>query len=122
MSVPVIAFTNTTTSEATNVSLSAATAAGAVTSFQKAERPPSNDVAITAAIGMRTMSVRYAVDSPRTRPPARLDSPVRAGSLTASELVVSGDSQLVLDVEEDALLAVEEARRGRLPSRRGRRW
>ena len=34
---------------------------------------------------------------------------VRAGSLTASGLVVSRDSQLVLDVEEDALLAVEEA-------------
>ena len=92
------------------MSLSAATAAGAVTSSQKAERPPSNDAAITAAIGMRTMSVRYAVESPRTRPPARLDPPVRAGSVTASGLVVSGHSQLVLDVEEDALLAVEEAR------------
>ena len=34
---------------------------------------------------------------------------MRAGSLTASGLVVSRDSQLVLDVEEDALLAVEEA-------------
>src|SRR5688572_713598 len=110
MRVPVTPFTSTTSREATNVSLSAATAAGEVTSSQNAESPPSNDDAITAAIGMRTMSVRYAVESPRTRPPARLDPPVRAGSLTASELVVSRDSQLVLDVEEDALLAVEEPR------------
>src|SRR5688572_12649607 len=58
---------------------------------------------------MRTMSVRYAVESPRTRLPARLELRGRAGSLTASVLVVSGNSQLVLDVEEDALVAVEEA-------------
>ena len=34
----------------------------------------------------------------------------RAGSLTASVLLLSGDPQLVLDVEEYRLLAVEEAR------------
>ena len=39
MSVPVTAFTATTTSEATNVSLSAATAAGEVTSSQNAGEP-----------------------------------------------------------------------------------
>ncbi len=58
ISVPKIAFTSTTSSEATKVSLSAATAAGAVTSSQKACRPPSSDAATTAAIGMRTMIVR----------------------------------------------------------------
>jgi hypothetical protein len=106
----VTAFASTTTSDATNVSFSAANAAGPVTSSQKAERPPSRDEATTAAMGMRTISVRYAVESPRTRPPARLDLPARAGSLTASVVLLSGNSQLVLDVEEDAVLGVEEAR------------
>ena len=51
MSVPVTAFTATTMSEATNVSLSAATAAGEVTCSQNAGRPPSTDAASTAAEG-----------------------------------------------------------------------
>ena len=45
--------------------------------------------ATTAAIGIRTMRLRYAVESPRTRPPARLEPPARAGRPIVSGLVVS---------------------------------
>src|SRR5919106_5701501 len=109
--VPVTAFTATTKSDAAKVSFSAATAVGEVTSRQNASSPPSTEAATTAAIGNSTMRPRYAVESPSARPPARpVLRPRRAGRRTGSALVVSGDSQLVLDVEEDRPLAVEEAR------------
>src|SRR5919106_563644 len=110
-SVPATAFTTTTRSDAPNVSVSAATAEGDVTSSQNAPSPPSSDAATTAAIGSRTIRPRYAVESPSARPPARpVLRPVRAGSRRASGLPVSRDSQLGLDVGEDALLPVEEPR------------
>ena len=109
MRVPVTAFTATTKIEAANVSLSAATAGGELTSCQNALSPPSSDAATTAAIGTSTIRLKYAVESPSARPPGRRAlRPVRAGSRRASGLPVSGHSQLVLDVGEDALLAVEE--------------
>ena len=58
MSVPVTALIATTMSEAANVSFRVATASGRVTSSQKLAQPPSNAFATTAAIGIRTMTLR----------------------------------------------------------------
>jgi hypothetical protein len=51
-------LTAVTASEIPSVNLSAATACGCVTCSQNAPSPPSNDFAVTAASGSRTMTLR----------------------------------------------------------------
>ena len=58
MSVPVTALIATTTSEATNVSFSAATAWGFEIARQNVSQPPPVDFQTTAASGIRTMRLR----------------------------------------------------------------
>ena len=81
------ALTATTTSDATIVSFSAATACGFDTACQKDSHPSSVDFHTTAAIGMRTIAVRYVIETPRPSMPARLVVG-RAGTPAASVVAV----------------------------------
>src|SRR3954452_24973956 len=110
-SVPATALSAATPIEQASVSFSAATAGGAVTASQNAARPPSVDLATTAARGSRTMTLSQSVEMPRPRDPAparharRLDPPA-PGRLSAS--LVSGDPRALLDLGHRAGGRVEE--------------
>jgi hypothetical protein len=58
IAVPAIAFTRTTISDEIRVSSSADLASGVVTCVQKASSPSANPFEATAAIGMRTITLR----------------------------------------------------------------
>src|SRR3954447_15732771 len=75
-SVPATALTAATRIDRTSVSLSAATACGAVTASQNAARPPSVDRATTAASGISTMTLSHSVATPSASVP---DPPGAAG-------------------------------------------
>jgi hypothetical protein len=79
------AFTSATTTEAPNVSLREASAAGLVTAFQNPSSPLPVDFQITAASGIRTMKLRYPITKPRPRaaPP---DAARRTGRRSVSAL------------------------------------
>ena len=73
IAVPVTTLITTTITEAMRVSFRARIARGEVSDVQNASSPPPVDLATRAAIGIRTMRLRYAVTRPRPRaaPPRR---------------------------------------------------
>src|SRR5947209_18333226 len=112
ISVPVTALIATTISESTTVSSSADFAAGLDTARQNPSRPPSSEREATAASGSRTMTLRYAIATPRPSAPGppRSRRP-RDGRATATAAPLAGASrhpQLALDPRDDSLLRVEE--------------
>ena len=67
IAVPVITLITTTMTETTRISFRAETARGEVRDVQNPSSPPPVDFATRAAIGIRTMRLRYAVTRPRPR-------------------------------------------------------
>src|SRR2546423_1214705 len=120
IAVPATAFTAATISDATSVSLSAATASLPVTAVQNASNPFSNAFDATAASGSSTTMLRYVVASPTTTAgrPARSDAAGpgrrRRGARVAS--AASGDSVLLLDLGHHAAGGGEELLRHRGPA------
>src|SRR5437763_11450753 len=110
MSVPVTALMATTISEITMVTSSAATASGLVTARQNPPIPPSIDFAATAASGSSTMTLRYAIASPRPiAAPPRAGANRRGGGRAIASLAGrSRDPQLAFDLRHDARLGIEE--------------
>src|SRR6266508_355675 len=103
ISVPKTAFTSATTSDATSVSLRAATACGELTSLQN-EPPPERHT--SAASGTSTTSERYAVASP---PASAGGCAGRArGARSATGVLASRASDLALDRGHQAVARVEE--------------
>ena len=97
ISVPATALIATTTSEATKVSFSEATAEGLETARQKLSAPFSVDFQTTAASGSRTMNPRYADAKPR--PSGIRPGAFRAGNRSASALAaIRGHPQVLLDL------------------------
>src|SRR3954451_3671302 len=105
--VPKTAFTATTSSDIASVSLSAATASGALTEPQKSSQPAPVDFQNTAASGSSTRMLRYATAVPAARPRrtalAGRDSR-RASTASGSRV----DSDRLFDLGDDAGLVVEE--------------
>src|SRR5918995_1850348 len=119
ISVPKNALTITTISDAISVSLSAATASGLLTAFQKPSVPFSNDLKTTAASGISATTLRYAMATPRPRAAPGIGRALgprltgAAGGGAAMEVASVGGSALPLGLEDlrhDALLGVEEVR------------
>src|SRR4051794_32543729 len=101
ISVPITTLTTVTASAIPSVSLSAATACGCVTWSQNSPAPPSNDFAVTAASGSRTMTLRYRTATP----PA---SGTRAAPALGRRSVLTGsDAKALLDLSDDPL-GIEE--------------
>jgi hypothetical protein len=67
ISVPATAFVRATRAETTSVSLSAATASGALIAAQNPDEPSAREAQTSAAIGSPTMTVRKTVMKPRER-------------------------------------------------------
>src|SRR3954465_8407237 len=117
-SVPATALTAATRIDRTSVSLSAATACGAVTASQNAARPPSVERATTAASGISTITLSHSVATPSASvpdPPGAAEESVRrravgraddAAGLSAS--LGSGDPRRLLDLRDRALVRIEE--------------
>src|ERR671910_951917 len=125
ISVPKNALTITTISDAISVSLSAATASGLVTAFQKPSVPFSKDLKTTAASGISATTLRYAMATPRPRAAPGIGRALgprltgAAGGGAASEVASVGGSALPLGLEDlrhDALLGVEEVRVDLVPA------
>src|SRR3954452_3909158 len=123
ISVPVTALITTTIAEVMNVSLSAASACGPVTTSTKPESPSSSDVTATAASGSSTMMLRYVSATPR--PSA---APPRSGTARGRGVLLGdgrgpavsslggGDTKVLLDAGHDALVLVEELVGHRVPA------
>src|SRR4051795_1993705 len=117
-SVPATALTAATRIDRTSVSLSAATACGAVTASQNAARPPSVERATTAASGISTITDSHSVATPSASvpdPPGAAEESARrravgraddAAGLSAS--LGSGDPRRLLDLGDRALVGIEE--------------
>src|SRR3954464_12539746 len=118
-SVPATALTAATRIDRTSVSLSAATACGAVTASTNACRPPSVERATTAASGIRTMTDSHSVATPSAsvpEPPGAAEESARrradgraeeaAPGLSAS--LGSGDPRRLLDLRDRTLVGIEE--------------
>src|SRR2546425_8057275 len=91
IAVPVITLTTATISEATRVSFRAAIACGEVTAVQNAPSPPSVDCETSAASGIRTIRLRYAVTRPRPRAaPPRYGHPARYLGDAAARVLATG--------------------------------
>src|SRR3954466_2065537 len=119
---PATALTAATRIDRTSVSLSAATACGAVTASQNAARPPSVERATTAASGISTMTLSHSVATPSAsvpEPPGAAEesagrravtpdppTPGDAAGLRAS--LGSGDPRRLLDLGDRALVGIEE--------------
>src|SRR6266545_2575437 len=124
--VPITALIATTISEAISVSFRAAMASGLVIAVQNAPIPPSADFAVSAASGIRTMRLMYAVTRPRPRvaPPRRGHETTLGGAsarvperaltpspppgLSGRPASLGADPQVLLDPGDDALLRIEE--------------
>src|SRR3954447_20067713 len=93
IAVPAKTLITTTISDAISVHLSAHQASGFEIAFQKALQPPSVDCATSAAIGIRTMMLRY----PRTRPRPSAAPPRRGqtAGLGGAALEVSVSAVLI---------------------------
>src|ERR1700757_3249375 len=75
--VPITAPMADTTSAAPSVIPSARRATGLVTDSQKLAGLCDTALTVTAASGMRTMTLRYRIDSPRPSPYGRRPAPTR---------------------------------------------
>src|SRR3954469_17302425 len=117
-SVPATALIAATRIDRTSVSLSAATACGAVTASQNAARPPSIERATTAASGIRTITLSHSVATPSASvpgPPGAAEERARrravrfgaAGAAVRASLG-SGDPRRLLDLRDRPLVRVEE--------------
>src|SRR4051794_27623719 len=121
--VPVTALITTTIADVMNVSFSAASACGPVTTSTKPESPSSSDVTATAASGSSTMMLRYVSATPR--PSA---APPRSGTARGRGVLLGdgrgpavsslggGDTKVLLDAGHDALVLVEELVGHRVPA------
>src|SRR3954468_2011937 len=115
-SVPATALIAATRIDRTSVSLSAATACGAVTASQNAARPPSVERATTAASGISTITLSHSVATPSASvpdPPGAAEESARrrAGRAGAAEVrtsLGSGDPRGLLDRGDRPLVRVEE--------------
>src|SRR3954447_1493530 len=117
-SVPAIALTAATRIDNTSVSLSAATACGALTASQKAPSPPSVDRATTAASGIRTITLSHSVATPSASAPEppgaaeerarrpKTDPPAACAAVSAS--LGSGDPRRLLDLGDRPVVRIEE--------------
>src|SRR5207249_11601792 len=105
ISVPVTASIPATTSDARSVSFSAENASAAEIESQKAPSPPLPDIQTIAAIGSRTIRLRYVVTRPK--PSARPDGARSTGSGRVAALA-SDAPDLLLDLRHDSGLGVEE--------------
>src|SRR5439155_11697681 len=103
--VPTTALIPATTRETTRVSLSAEDASAAEIESQKESSPPLLEPQTIAAMGSKTIRLRYAVTRPK--PSARPDGARSIGSGRAAALA-SGASDLLLDPGHDPGLRVEE--------------
>src|SRR5262249_54320670 len=108
--VPRTALIRETTSAATRVSLSAATASGLEIASQKPCDPPLVDSKTTAASGSRTMIVRKVVIMPRDRAVPALSLGARTGRAAAEATLASDPADLFLDSCHHALVRIEELR------------
>src|SRR6266540_740151 len=125
ITVPITALIATTISEAIRVSFSAAIASGLVIAVQNAPIPPSVDFAVSAASGIRTMRLKYAVTRPRpsAAPPRRGTkaslgdaawvpetalTPSPPPGLSGRPASLGRDPQILLYLRDDALLRIEE--------------
>src|SRR3954469_15060548 len=118
ISVPVIALIATTMTEVISVSFSAARDCGEVTTSANLPRPPSSDLAATAASGSRTMTDRYVIATPRpsAAPPGSGTARGRAGRRPAVSSLGGGDTKSLLDRRHDAVVRVEELLRDHGPA------
>src|SRR3954468_21897758 len=120
-SVPATALTAATRIDNTSVSLSAATACGALTASQKAPSPPSVDRATTAARGIRTITLSHSVATPSAsapEPPGAAEERARrlktdppaacAGCAAVSASLGSGDPRRLLDLGDRPVVRIEE--------------
>src|SRR5215471_6860221 len=110
--VPSTAFNTATASDATSVSLSAATASGEVIASQNDPKPSCLAVETRAAIGNTTITVRNVVTMPRDRAVEALSPEIRDAARGAATVAVSASDPThpMLDRREDALVGVEERR------------
>src|SRR4051795_11693931 len=117
-SVPATALIAATRIDRTSVSLSAATACGAVTASQNAARPPSVERATTAASGISTITLSHSVATPSASvpdPPGAAEETARrravgvgaAGAAVRASLG-SGDPRRLLDLRDRPRVRVEE--------------
>ena len=104
MSVPVTMFTATTTSDASTVKRIAASACALVTASQNADAPPVVDSATTAASGIRTTRLRYAVAS---APP--IAGPADAQRCAAPAAAAARRRQLVLTPRLSSIPCITES-------------
>src|SRR4051794_15365971 len=117
-SVPATALTAATRMDNTSVSLSAATACGALTASQKAPSPPSVDRATTAASGIRTITLSHSVATPSASAPEppgaaeerarrpKTDPPAACAAVSAS--LGSGNPRRLLDLGDRPVVRIEE--------------
>src|SRR3954447_20651404 len=115
MSVPVTMFTTTTTIDTSTGKRIAANACCPGTASQNADGPPVVDSATTAASGMRTTRLRYAVASapPTAGVARRRRRPARRGRARRS---VGAVTAVVLDALHDRVLRVEELLHDAVPA------
>src|SRR6478735_6828177 len=107
--VPRTALNADTPSEIHSVSTRADTAERPVMLSQNVPRPPSVERATRAAIGMRTMTLSHSVEMPSPSmplPPADARRATRRAG--RASLLGSGDSRVLLDGGDLALVGVEE--------------
>src|SRR3954463_6007355 len=121
ISVPVTALITTTIADVMNVSFSAASACGPVTTSKNSDTPPSSDLTATAASGSSTMMLRYVIATPRpsAAPPgsdAARGRGVGDGRGPAVSSLGGRDAKVLLDAGHDALLLVEELVGHRAPA------
>src|SRR4051812_22219851 len=113
----------TTITDVMNVSLSAASACGLVTTSRNSLTPPSSDFAATAASGSSTTMLRYVMATPRPSAAPPNGSTARGrergvgdGSGPAVSSLGGADAKVLLDAGHDALLLVEELVGHRAPA------
>src|SRR4051794_24855802 len=105
----------TTITDVMNVSLSAASACGLVTTSRNSLTPPSRDFAATAASGSSTTMLRYVIATPRPSAAPPNGSTARGrergvgdGRGPAVSSLGGRDAKVLLDAGHDALVLVEE--------------